>query len=148
MSNENQEAIDMFDQLGNVDYNAVDTSMPLLDEQEIGVVVVSAERKTSKNSGNSYIEWQFKTTQEGRGTKGETVNPNYPIRHITSTVLKGNYDPRKTIAQMQDCFFGERIPFSLESFIGQEGLVRVTIEPEKDGYPAKNVIKSFRAQKN
>lgn len=96
--------------------------------------VTKATDKTSKN-GNDMVELQINVTDNEDRTRGvfdylvSIESMAYKIRHFAEAVgMLGNYEQGEMKA---------------DDMVGCAGKCRIAIQPAKDGYAAKNVVKDY-----
>ena len=145
--------IDIFDQLGQTDWEDVDTSMPVLNPGLIEFKVNNMEVKTSERTGNRYIACDFRTTVETTDVEGKPVPPGYPVQHIFGLAKTEKFDPMKNIAEFMDAVLGNRMwDPTFEAYMGQTFYAKTKVGKERQNeesgetYPARTEISRFMKQ--
>jgi hypothetical protein len=128
------------------DLSNIDTEFPVLAAGDVMCEVAKIEvAANSKQTGNNLVI-QLKTLEPAESTKGEVVNPGYPITQWISLVQTEKYDPRNNLATFQDAVLGttqgNRGPFfPLEQFENEQVLLRVKPEPDNNGVLRTRIIR-------
>lgn len=125
----------------NTDMSSISTTFPVLVAGLYEFEIASFKAVESKKTpGNKVLEMQLKLLTSAKTTAGETVNPGFPITHrvglnaTQATESKGEYDPRKNIAQLKEAVFGDKNAKVADSdFIGKKVLAQVKPEVDKTG---------------
>ena len=144
---------DVFDDLGNTNFDDVDTSYPVLSPELYEWEISGAELKTSEKSGGRYIELKCSLVSgNAKSVKGADVNAGYqvtsilaltPTEKLTADAIKAN------IARFMDAVLGRREwDPTLQAYVKQRFWAKTGVSAEKtaeDGtvHPPKTVIKQF-----
>lgn len=128
------------------DLSNVDTEFPVLAGGDVLCEVAKLETNpNSKQTGNNLVI-QLKTLEPSESTKGEIVNPGYPLTQWVSLVQTEKYDPRNNLAAFQDAVLGTSQGsrgsfFPLEQYEGEQVLVRVKPEQDNNGVLRTRIVR-------
>jgi len=132
------------------DLSSVDTSMPVIKGGQIlEYEVAGVTEETNKDQTGTNLIIKIKTVNPTVSTKGETINPGFPMRRTVSLVQalgragKQDYDAdsiKRMLAQFVESVEGRQkgVPSAikpLERFAGKHGLMKVTVVPANDQFP-------------
>jgi len=141
----------------DIDLNSVDTSMPLINNNEIVDLTVSKlEKKPTKTPGGQILSLEFKTATPCKSVKGEDLSPGVTVFHNINLVPTGKATADmvvRNIAQFTQAagFSGTLADFINGGFATLQGkVVRAKVAyipegPDKTGVlrRAKNEISVF-----
>lgn len=139
------------------DVSKVDTSFPVLKGDkvyrfEITNPVRSVTKKTADRPPDEQEEMitvELKTTQDAKSTKGIVIHPGYVVFHrvmITPTKDRSVDNIKRDLAEVGKAaglkgVTARQLMDDCGMLSGKIVDAKVTVEPEKDGFPEKNAIK-------
>lgn len=129
-----QNEIDIFEQLGDTNFDEVDTSMPVLAPGLYTFEIKDMRRDQWKSGKGSSLTIQLALTEEAVDVSGERqITPGYSIYDRISLVAKGRYDPRQPIKRFLEAVGMADQPFdqTFSSYLGATVTVKTKIEPER-----------------
>lgn len=133
--------------LDNTDLTSVDTSRPLLEpgSYEFEVAKLEKTRNKSETGDNLSLELHLKST--AKSTKGNVLNPGFPVFHTFSLVATEKYDPRTQLAAFQEAVLGHKENFGpLDKYLGKTLSCKVKVE-SSEAYGDQTRIQRFIAKK-
>ncbi len=127
------------------DFSNTETGFPLLVEglYKLRVVEMSTKPQKSPKTGHN-LHIKFALVEPGQDTKGNVINPGFPVLDLISLVKTERYDPKPQLARFMEAAKGDKSgAFNpLEQWIGAEVTVRLAIEKSEE-YGDKNRIKLY-----
>ena len=146
-----EQVIDIFDSLGDTNFENVDTSYPVLKAGAYNFTVKDMKREVWKSGQGSSIHIDLELQDETTDVSGERViAPGYVLTDRISLVAKGKYDPKQAVARFLESIGMKNQPFDTEfhSYIGASLVVKVKIDPESTDaagnvWPAKSVVGTY-----
>jgi len=134
-----------------VSAGAVDTKFPVL----VGALydMVIAEPKVGRNAADTgdVLVVKLKTTAEARDKNGDVVNPGFPVYHRIGLTPTPEYDVekiKKNVASLAQAagLTNVTIRDIINNPMQLDGIIvrcKVTVQPEKNGFPENNKIGGF-----
>ena len=126
----------------------VKTDMPLLPKNDYVLEVKSVEQAETK-SGGQQIKISLATTEPVVAATGEQLPAGMYVFDQISLTPTEKYPAtsiQKKCASFRQSICGKEAGgfFPLEQYVGRTLTARIDVLPEKDGYPAKNVVKFYK----
>lgn len=137
----------------NVNLREVDTSMPVLEKGKYGAVIKDCEVLENKEKTGHNLKVSFATIEPGTSTKGEPVNPGFPLSRFFP--LQQSSNPKappflRDICKLIDAALGtddttrpENLNSALEDIKGRELTLVLTVREATDEYDATNDVRGF-----
>lgn len=129
----------------DIDLSGVDTERQLLAVGLYKVQVKSIETSPNKTRTGDVLKITLALEQTGTSTKGQPINPGYPLFENISMVKTDKYDPRVRLAQFMEAVLGRKGSLApLDQYLGKDLMVKVKIEGTPDSqYGEQNRVAMF-----
>jgi hypothetical protein len=147
-----QNEVDIFDSLGEVDFDSVETTMPVIAPGLYEFKITNMAREPWKSGKGSSLAITLSLESEATDITGEKViNPGFPLFDRISLVNKGKYDPRVPIKRFLQAVGMDDQPFdqSFQSYLGLTVQAKTKVTPERTDpdtgatYPARAEVSSY-----
>jgi len=142
---------DITNSILDTDLSTVDMSKPLVTTGLVELIVDSVKIEPT-STGGQRINTVLKLVNRQKGTKGEDINPGYPIFHgmsITPTEKYSIERIKQAIKELQLACGPDPVGAfgNGQQYVGQKVMAMLVIKEDAKGeYPAKNEVKRFVAR--
>ena len=130
----------------------VDISRPMLAAGVVDLVVSEMKVEPNKTGDKQNLNIVFKTVNNERSVKGDTLNPGFTLFHTVSLTPTEKY----TVDRIGQSLKSIRVAATgdtsgsfapVDQYVGKVLTAKVYVEEDKNGvYPAQNRIKQFVAK--